>query len=1251
MLIVSLSVVSLNARGLRQNCKRKALFLFAKKFKSDFCFFQESHSLTADINFWKSQWGNDAWYSHGSERSAGVTTFKNTFGGKVLHSDCDSLGHYVCLVIECNNVLFILVNLYGYNTKPENDRLLDSLDTKLTIWLFKYPNSTLLIGGDFNIALNTEVDRWPPAQSSVATLRIKTLMEKYNLIDIWRKKYPDNRSFTWSNRSGSRQSRIDFWLLSDNIAEDGVTVNILTTPLTDHRAIYINIQLFTYDNLPCRSSYWKLNSSLLEHKMVKTEIRKLIDHFWDKAIKEESYNLNWELFKFEAGKFLRQYGAKVAKARTAEEDKLITEISSIFQQHPDVVSEEDKLKIRNLQNKLDDLYRYKAEGAFVRSRKKWLEEGEQNSAYFFRLEKYRSKMNNIHQLNINGTVTNDAKIISTFCCNFYSNLYDTNYNAEYAKQLFDSVNNIRKIELSDCRYCDSPLTVEEVVKSITLLKNNKSPGTDGMVAEFYKAFSDQLAPFLLQVFMESIKNGALPPSLTQGLITLIPKPNKDVLFIDNWRPICLLNNDYKIMALVLAGRIKDVLDDIIDETQSGFMKDRHISNNIRLVLDLLDYSDLILDDSFILFLDFYKAFDTIEHDFIFLSLEHFGFGKFFCDCIKTLYTNGNSSIRMKHGTTSRFNLKRGIRQGCPISPYLFLLCTQILALHIKNSNIQGISIAGRDIIISQLADDTTVFLKNSDQVPVALQIIENFSKASGLTLNINKCQLFPIKECNLQCISNINVQKEVTYLGLIICKDQNARTLLNFSPIVKKAQTKFNQWLQRDLTVKGRVLLSKAEGLSRLTYAALSLYVDNKTCGNIDRILFNFIWKNRTHYIRKSVVMNTYDNGGLNFLDFTTLNNTFKINWAKHFLKNPVSLWNFIPHYIFSRFGGLNFLLGCNYNPGKLPVKLSLFHKQLLLAWSLIYKHNFSPHTYLIWNNKDILYKNKSLFLANWVEKQVLLVNQLFDNHGQLLSYSEFLNTFQFLVTPKEYAIVFGAIPNGVIMLFKNSNISSPVPVSLPNPLLSPVGKTCFTHTLRNANKNIRALFQKESVSVPYVVSYWNRFVVDIIWKKVWRIPNQYLLTNKVKEVSFKIIHKYYPANHYMIKFKRDIDANCSFCGDQPETVLHLFWTCSYPSIFWKDLSRYVINHLHKDFVLKWENIVFCFFRKQTKENQYFIINLLIILAKFFIHKCKYSKQIPSFAHFYEDVVSYMKLLYRSKNRKAMKTVNMCTILKIFGCT
>lgn len=148
-----------------------------------------------------------------------------------------------------------------------------------------------------------------------------------------------------------------------------------------------------------------------------------------------------------------------------------------------------------------------------------------------------------------------------------------------------------------------------------------------------------------------------------------------------------------------------------------------------------------------MFLDFYKAFDSLEHGFILKALVKFGFGDCFCKTIRTLYKNGTSSVKLQFGTSPRFSVSCGIKQGCPISPYLFLIASQLLALHISNSALQGISVADRQIKISQLADDTTLFLREASQIPLSIELIKDFSKASGLYLNLRKCELMAIKNC------------------------------------------------------------------------------------------------------------------------------------------------------------------------------------------------------------------------------------------------------------------------------------------------------------------------------------------------------------------------------------------------------------------------------------------------------------------------------------------------------------------------
>ena len=796
---LSLSIVSLNARGLRNSGKRKALFLFAKQCNSDLVFFQECHSTTNEVNFWRSQWGNDICLSHGSERSAGVGTFKNNFSGKVLHSVVDPQGHYISQVIEVNTVLFIITNIYGYNVKSENEGLLDSIEQQLLVWLDKFPGASLLIGGDFNVAQNSQFDRWPAKQNSSESDHLKRFMQRFDLIDIWREKFPNDREYTWSNKTRSSLSRIDYWLISGSLREN-TTASILTTPLTDHKAISIKISIFP--SARTFSSYWKLNNSILGHETVITEVKRLIQRYHNEAICLNKFCSNWELLKFEVAKFLRKYSSHLAKSRRKDEENVVSVISALSQRPPETLSDSENLTLAEFQNKLDEIYKLKAEGAFVRSRQKWIEKGEQNSSYFFKLEKFHSRVNSIHQLKINNIVCNDSKLIAKYCSDFYKDLYTSQYCETSATSFLDSVE-VNHINIGDRELCDAPLTLQEVIDSINTLKLNKSPGVDGLTSEFYRAFVKQLAPFLLNVYLESISSQSLPPTLTQGLITLIPKPNKDVLLLDNWRPISLLNNDYKVLAISFAKRLKSVLESIIDETQSGFMRNRHIANNIRLVLDILDYPDLILDDSLILFLDFRKAFDTVEYQFIFDSLEKFGFGQYFVNTVRTLYANGNSSIKLSTGTTPRFDIKRGIRQGCPISPYLFLLVTQLLSSHIKTSTLKGISVANREVIISQLADDTTLFLKNPAQVSLALSVVDVFSKASGLYLNVNKCELLSVKQTIAQSIAGIPVKESVTYLGLCINKDQKYRSPLNFSPIVKKTRKKLNMWLLRDLSLKG----------------------------------------------------------------------------------------------------------------------------------------------------------------------------------------------------------------------------------------------------------------------------------------------------------------------------------------------------------------------------------------------------------------------------------------------------------------
>lgn len=156
-----------------------------------------------------------------------------------------------------------------------------------------------------------------------------------------------------------------------------------------------------------------------------------------------------------------------------------------------------------------------------------------------------------------------------------------------------------------------------------------------------------------------------------------------------------------------------------------------------------------------------------------------------------------------------------------------------------------------DIVISQLADDTTIFLKDRHQIPVTIAKLKNVSKASGLTLNLNKCELFAIHDTPLKDICNIPIKSEIKYLGVYLPKDQKQSQSLNVENKIKESKAKLYLWLQRDLSILGRIYLTKMERLSRCIYPAYSNAIPNKLIKSINQINLNFIWRNKPHYMKK----------------------------------------------------------------------------------------------------------------------------------------------------------------------------------------------------------------------------------------------------------------------------------------------------------------------------------------------------------------------------------------------------------------
>lgn len=1205
--------------------KRKAIFLFCKEQQANCVFLQETHSAEADTKFWKTQWGESVFFSHGTSHSAGVMILFNRFPGNVIDCKSDSDGHWLMIVSEINGSKYILLCVYGYTNRAQNKKLLTFLCEQLEQWKLSYLVDKVVVGGDFNIAPDPSVDRLPSRTSCHSyDESILNLVNKVSLCDAWRLKNPSVSQFTWFNSSNNGQcSRIDYWLVSNNLINNISKCEISASPLTDHCLISLFISLTKVKH---QSLIWKFNNNLLHNDNFCLEVRNLIVEI-DKL--DMSHVSKWEWFKFQVKQVAIQISKSIAKQKRQEQQSIIERINRLCCKQD--LSLDEHIQLNTFQSQLDKMFLEKANGAYVRSRARWIEEGEKNSSYFFNLEKYRQSNKKIQSLNIKGVLTEDHDKINVEILHFYSNLYKSTYSTENGTVFLESLRGLNGTLDVDIKVrMESKLAIEELDKAIGQMPRGKSPGIDGLTVEFYSFFWHDIRLTLYSAYLECISSTNLSPTMKQGLITLIPKPNKDKLLLDNWRPITLLCNDYKLLAHVYANRLNDCLTHLVDECQSAFIKGRHIHNHIRLIFDMLDYRQYIKTESLVLFLDFYKAFDTVEHPFLLKALNFLGFGDNFCNVIKMFYSNISSSVSLNPGMTPRFEVQRGIRQGCPISPKLFILTTQLLALIIqKDPDLYGINIFDKEFKISQFADDTALFLRDKSMVAKALNTISLFSQASGLCLNINKCELLPIHTCSDSNIASIRVELEVKYLGIVISKNMSRREDNNICNRIVDMKKSLSRWLTRDITIFGRVILSKAEGISKLIYPCHSLYVSPQNIRKANSIIFQFLWKNKTHYIKRSQLVKDYEKGGVRALDFESMIGTFKINWLRACLSQSDSMWFHIPRSLFKELGGIDFLLKCDFETSKIPVTLSNFHKQILHFWKMMFTHNFSPHMSTLWNNRVITANKKTLFIRNWFESGILFVTDLLDLSGALLDYVSFSKRHNFNCPLKEYRKVCCAIPLALRQLIRNTMLHSEVNPALPNLKIG----NCILNDSKCNNKFISVNFK----SILFQGFNSGRYLQALhgdqsLMEKAFSKFIQWPVSPKVKETHFKIINNIYPVSEFLKRrFKFEVN-QCAFCDSACETLHHLFFSCPVSAAFWLELHSWLSLKINDIPQFSISDIIFYMAKQHPSVST--VINIVILLGKYHIHCCKWRNRKPSFTWFINDFKHYFMSLKKLKSSR-----------------
>ena len=326
----------------------------------------------------------------------------------------------------------------------------------------------------------------------------------------------------------------------------------------------------------------------------------------------------WEWIKYNIRVHAIHYSKRRAKERSELESVLQNDYIIASKKYESDPSNSNANQMAVAKEKLELFYEQKTKGIIIRARARWQEHGERSTKYFLNLEKRNYVKKHMRKLDIHDlTITGPFTILSEQK-RFYQDLYSSGNNrtANNDAKSFLSNLNIPKLIEEQKQACEGKILLEECELILETFSSNKAPGNDGIPIEFYRKLWPLISEPFIKCVNECFEKGEMSFSQKQAVITLVEKKGKDRTLLENWRPISLVNVDAKIMSKVIASRIKNVLPSIVHYNQTGFVKDRYIGETIRSIFHIMEFTVTENIPGLMIFIDFQKAFDSVEWDFI-----------------------------------------------------------------------------------------------------------------------------------------------------------------------------------------------------------------------------------------------------------------------------------------------------------------------------------------------------------------------------------------------------------------------------------------------------------------------------------------------------------------------------------------------------------------------------------------------------------------------------------------------------------
>lgn len=1187
--------------------KRRILFRFLRSQNYDIVCLQEAHIMDKDSEQWQKEWGGGLYHVSETAKSGGqIILLRKGIQSIVEVKQMYFNPRILTVNLKIDEKELLIFSVYAPNINNEKLDFLQEMNTIIKNNAIDYT----LICGDFNAVLDNELDIISGEKYAEGVVnKFNSLLSECDLFDAWRLFNIESKEFTWSRNTPFIARRLDYVLASSLAFDKILSCHIDTVPMTDHRACVVKLK---FSNIVKGPSYYKFNNSLLNDINFVHEMNDLIDNF-----DEENNNsqMAWELLKIK----IREFSICYSKTKSLEKKNEIAllrvklnDLDVLLGQAPD---SEDALRERNkIKSQLEIAEHATARAAQIRSRVKWVAEGEKNTKYFLSLEKANANSRIIDSLqNLEGVTVSSQEEILNVQKKYFENLYKKKVNDS---NMINNINDfmdgvpIPKISETEQEFCDENISENELLIALKEMKNGTSPGIDGLTVEFYKVFWNHLRNYLLNSFVTAFESGTLSSSQNKAVITLIHKgKNLPRNNLDNWRPISLTNTDYKILAKTLSMRLNSVISKLISEDQVGYIKGRKVATLLRTIDDVTDVINKENRPGILLTIDMFHAFDCISKEYMLEVFKTFGFGDTFTHWVSVLMSGSMSVVNYCGWMSESIAVESGIRQGCCFSPLAFVLALELLAIKIRNSpNIKGITLSKKiqpivETIVKILlyADDITLLLSDVNDMTNVLSIFSDFSKLTGLKINYKKSEAMWLGslKTNIDRPFGFTWKNNIKILGIyfsnVVCASQIAENWTNRLDVCKRL---IATWEKRNLSIMGKIVVAKTFLVSQWIYVMQVLLIPEKVITEVNRLLYRFVWRKKDankkafEKVKRVVLCSEIDKGGLNMLDLKTFQTACLLKWAVQLCNQSCSeRWKEVAEYCFSIFSNvaLCFLANTRSKDFKGFEHIqSYFWSNVVRAWLDNNSITENSLYFGVWNNTKIKCQGKVLFFPRWIKANVIYISDLINPNGNILEYEEIVNVIgQSASSWLEYRAVHEAVRNFLSTLdepFQQRNICTTF--------------LMFKGKKVTSIKHFRQELICEKYSNPCCTGFWKRKLNYDVTPPTWLTATECTKETRLRLLHWKIIHNIYPTNILLQKMKVTDSNHCSLCTNCVDFIEHFFYECPPVKKFWHCIEVYINKTL--DIVFKLDVNYVLFGVSQCKLSNEFKrkLNYIILLAK-----------------------------------------------------